>query len=501
MPRRFLCILLCLCLFSAGAHADFETVPTRSIFSLAYDRLQTAIKRNRAVSWSMSIVPTQVRGFSGHSLEALSALFHEMEIAGQIHPASQGGYVDASLLVDGHEVISFGQTVQDGYTGLNLGDGWIVFPTGSEQDVAALLSLDALGMELLDMDYEQIRAGSIPFLTSMNASGIRLWSLASPFSETNNHRSVPSGATSHATDYELDTYALRSVLGNWVDELSMGDLTLGLPGTAFSLGVSEEAYDAFVEKLRSFTQTVELSKPLKFGLAFGEGDILCSANGRGTLREDSGTRNISYTYRCDLGKKEISGSVQLDFRPREWDTLVLNGSWSTKSNGRSTASDKMSFTASGEYDGLPYYIKIKSNMANQYTLDDNSLLTEGISGTFYALVEYDDATVGELTITREGATKSYPGLTSALRIEDTYNVSLRDAEGIVFEGDITLSFYVSHGATELPDVLTDAYSLEALTADEIAALQESVTGAYAKARQRFVQMMPTSALTTLIRAY
>lgn len=502
MIRRFTSIFLCLLLMAPVALASsFSEIPDRQTFSLGYDRLQTAIYRERPVSWQARITPVAMDGLQDDAAEIVSAMMSALELSGILQCFKEGGKLEAEIRADGREIGSLGQMTMDGRTGLNLTGQWYSIAQGMEVEAATMLELDELGVSLLTMDYTGLRRGDVPFVSEIYRQGMALWGLASPYAEDSNRLSVPSGATSHGVTYEIDTQALRTILAAWADGLTSNGLSLGLQGSGLSIGVRDDVYEGFVERLRSYARTAELSKPIKLSTAFGEGDVLRTAKGSGTLKESSGRTGISYSYSCELSSTRITRKYKIDFEPTEMDSLVLSCTIRTSSNNKSSAGHDVSLTASGHFDGKPYRIKLDTDMANQYTVDDSGLLMETISGTLTASLKYDGQMVADVTVKRNGTTESSTGLTTAVAVDDLYDVLVKNDERMLFQGQIALSYSVAEGPQEVDNALETAVKLESIDLMSAQVLRDSLQEALAQAKQRLIQSLPASTLGSLMNAY
>lgn len=500
--RKICCILLALFLLVPCAQADLVTVPTSKRFSLAHERLQTAIRRERPVTWHASVQPLAVAGYRDGALDVLTMMLSSLEASGAVLAFKDGGgYMQTSLQSSGREITSIGQYAKDDRTAINLSGDWVSIAQGNETEAAAMLGLDAFSASLLTMRYDDYRDGSVPFVSWVEHFGKRLWALSSPYARDNHGLSVPSGSTSHGTSYDINTQALRSVLSNWVQELTSDGLSIGLAGTGLSFGLSDEAFAAFLQRLSAFANTVEVSQPITFSLAFGEGDILRTAKGSGTLRADGKSTGVSYNYRSDLSDTKVTRSYNLDFQPTAADSLVLKCNWVTTSNNKSNATEELQLTASGYFDSRPYKLTISSAMTNSYGLGDRDLLTEAITGTFHATLVYDGKTVLDISLSREGEGHSYQWLTTDISITERYDVAISNAEGILFAGVVTLGYAVAEGSEEAPDVLETALRMEGLDFIALQKLRESMSAGLADARQLLLQAFPLSAMATLFQAH
>lgn len=500
MLRRILCLLLCFLLAAPMAQAaGFDTMPSREVFSMAYDRLQKAIARERPVSWSVAVSPVAIDGYVEGALETMSAIVSGLELSGSMQCLPEGGRIEATVVSDRREIISIGQITEEDRKGIKLDGEWLSIARNMETEAAALLDLDGFGLSLLRMDYATIRDGDVPFLTAIYDQGIALWGLASPYSQDTNRVSVPSGQTGHGVTYEIDTQGLRSMLGKWADQLSNEGLCLGLAGSDLSISISDETFDAFVAKIRDFASHVEVSKPLKFTTTFGEGDLLRTAKGSGTIAENGKRSGISYAYSCSPSSTRMTRKYKIDFQPAGRDTLVLNGTLLTSSNNKSSGANEIDITASGVYEGEPYKLKLSSNLVNKFSMDDSGILTEVITGTVTVSLKYAGQTVLDATIKRDGVATSSAGLEPAIDIEDRYDVVVTNDEGSLFEGVITIALGVDDASKDLPDVLADAQRLEDMDFMAVELLRDSLQNGLAGAKQKLLQTLPlSSAITALL---
>lgn len=496
MLRRILCVLLGLTLMLPGyALAGGPEIPSREIFSLAYSRFETALRAGQQVNWGVTIEPSAVQNLEGGALEAYIAMFGALELHGVVQTLQEGGYMSAALASGGQEVASVAQMISEGRTALSFGGEWISTPVGTEAEAAASLQLDEMGKAMFTMDYSSLRAGDIPFLTPVYNAGIRLWQLASPYSYDNNRLRVPSGSTSHGTSYEIDTYAFRGILKEWADELTVGGLSLGLAGTDIHLGVSEEAFAAFVEKVRAFAGTVELYKPLQFNLAFGEEDILRTAKGSGTLQEGNKRTAVSYSYSYSQSSTRVTRKYSLDFQPKEADTLVLSCTWLTSSNNSKSGAQEITINASGVYNGQPYRVKVSSEMVNKYALGENGALTEVITGTMTGSITYAGETVLDITIKRNGEMASGANQ-RAVTIVDAFDTTLKNEQGTLFEGTITLSLTLEEEPAKMPSMET-ARRLEDMDMLEVELVRDEMSEAMLAAKRNLIRVLSVSAIKAL----
>lgn len=502
MLRRVVSLLVCLLLIAPTAlAAGFDTIPSREIFSMAYDRLQKAIKRERPVMWQVTITPEATDSYADGAAEAINTIISVLELNGNVQCNKDGGRFEVNILSDRSEIGSIGQVNQEERTGLNLNGDWLSIQRGMETEAAVILDLDSFGRSLLMMDYSGIREGTIPFLTTAYNQGITLWELASPYSADSNRLSVPSGSTGHGMVYEIDTAAFRAIVSKWVDQLVNEGLSVGIPGTEFTFGISDEKFDAFASRMRSFGEASEVTQPIKLTMAFGEGDLLRTAKGSGTIAHDGKRKGVSYNYRCDLSSTRLTRKYNIDFAPNSADTLVLTGTWLNSSNNKSSGAHEIAFTVSGMFDGQPYRLKISNNLVNKYGLDDAGILSENITGTLKASLTYAGATVAEVTVKRDGQATSSAGLTTGVSIVDNYDVHITNDAGTIFKGLVSVGYDVADGTQELPDVLADATKLEDMDFIDMEILRESLYDVLATAKQRLVQALPLSAMAALLTPY
>lgn len=492
MQRRvsfFTIACLLVCLIVPAAHASFADLPDREVFSLAWERVEKALARERPVTWSVEIVPQAV----GAGGEVMQALLSSLSLEGLLRCAADGGMLTASLRADGHEIGALGQVNDGARTALYLGEDWISIDHERAPEAASMLQLDSLCLALLHFDYASLKNGSIPFVTPLYEQGIALWGLASPYSQDSDRLSVPSGATGHAVTYEIDTDGLRQILRRWADGLSIDGLTVGLTGTALSFGVSQEALDAFARRVRGWADIVEVAKPIKLSTTFGEADVLRTARGSGTLSEDGRRTGISYQYTCSLSSTRITRKHTIDFRPTMMDGVNLTMTLLTSSNGKTSGANEIHVNAKGTFDGQPYQLRIKSEMVNKYGRTEAGELTETITGTLTASLVYGEETLFDVTIDRTGEAVSSPGLTTAVGLSETLHARLSGAGGLLFEGDILLRLDVPEGSPALPDVFETAIQLENLDFIKLEALRESLKETSLRTKQRLMQALPAGA--------
>lgn len=502
--KSLICLLLCLVLFAPGALAasgNVTEIPTKEDFSLAHARLDKAIYRERPVTWRATITPTALDGYEGGAMTAMAAMMSSLELSGTLQCFKEGGMLEASLISGGREIATFGQMAKDDRTAINLTGEWYSTTRGMEQEAASSLGLDDFGISLLNMDYDGMRAGDIPFLSAIYREGMKLWGLASPYSEDSNRLSVPSGATGHGVTYEIDTQGLRTMLREWSQGLKNEGFSLGFAGTDLSLGISDEAFDAFVVKAQAFAETAELSKPIKFSTTFGEGDVLRTAKGSGTLQADGKRSNISYNYSCNLSNTRITRKYSIDFQPRNADTLVLSCTWVTSSNNQKSGAEEVTITASGVYDGEPYRIKINSSMVNKYAVGDDGILHEQITGTVTGSLKYADVLVADVTVKRDGQNWSTTGLTTGIRIEDSYDITVKNSETTLFAGVLNMAYEVADGTQETPDVLADAHKLEEMDFMDLESLRASMGDALSMTEEKLMQSLPLAAMEAILASY
>ncbi len=498
MRRRLLCLFtLAFILLSPRAMADLPQIPSRYTFSMGHERLQSAIDGGRAVNWSSRIEPTAVLSADGASLSILQTLLGAIELSGTLQCFKDGGWFEAALTSGGHEVASLGQIKQNGRIGLNLGGDWISVPQGEEAQAAAMLMLDGTGASLMSLDYSGFKGGGVPVLSTLCRLGEDLWSLASPYCTDNLRMSAPSGYTSHATTYTVDTAAFRSILREWADDLNADDFELGLSGTDFTFGIDEGMFDALIAKTRAFAETVELSKPIVINMAFGEGDVLRSAKGSGTLQEGNKKTKISLNYTCSLSSTRITHKLDIDFQPQNGDTLSLNATWLTSSNNKKSGAQDLTLSASGNYDGQPYRIKIQSEMVNKYALTDDGWLSEEIRGTTALSIKYANKLILDANVKRTGITRSGTGK-SDITTNDQYDMTLKNEEGTLFQGVVSLDL-AAQTSVDTPDLA--AVRVEDMDFAAIETLRASLSETTAQAKENLIEALPPAAMEALLGAY
>lgn len=478
MKRRLPCLIcFALMMLVSTASADIPQIPTRSTFSLGFDRLQASLEKGRQVRWSIQVDPDE----SGVDSAAAP---DQAVLSGVLQCLDDGGYLEVEVLSGGRQILSAAQLKSGGRIGLNIGGEWISITEEAEGQAAEALMFDSWGEALLAFDYDGIRAGDTPFITPLYNAGIRIWELATPYGVDNNRMSVSSGATSHALTYTVDTAAARSILSDWAGELDNSGLMVGLAGTEMSFGVSDDAFAAFVEKVSEFSRTLELSKPITVNMTFGEGDVLRSAKASGTLLEGNKRTGISYAYSCSLSSTRITRKYSVDFQPKIGDTLVLSCTLLTSSNNSKSGAHEVTISASGVYNGQPYRLKYNEELVNKYKLDGNSLLTEIITGKITASLTYAGETVFDIKVNRNAQTESALGQ-EALFISDVYDVTLKNNTETLFVGVVSIEYEVGEGSVALPDV-AEMIKVEELDFIQTESIRVSLAESIARAKLKIM---------------
>lgn len=485
MNRRLLsvcCFFLCLALFLPTALC--EQLPGRDRFSLAYDRLTRSVSMGRSVGFSVNIQPT---GGDGGVQDAFLRMMGEMELSGLIQCfLDGGGWLSASAAVSGQEIASVEQLERDGRICLRFGDEWISIAEGEEAQGMALLTMDAFGQALISFDYGGIRKGSVPFVTPIVGNSMRLWELASPWSEDNNYLSAASGSTSHGTTYKIDTYGFRTILTEWAEGLSRDGLSIGIPGTELQIGLDEEAFEGFRARILSLAASAELSRSIKINMAFGEGDMLSTANGSGTVKTPEGSRDISYTYKASVSKTKITQQYKLNFQPKGADTMVLSMRITTSGNGKQSGQKSISATASGQFDGKPYEFTLESKMTNEFTLAGGKL-AEAIHGTASCKLVYDGETIADIRLTRQSDADSYSDR-NALAIVDRLDLTITNDRETLFSGIVTLSFDISDQPPQPPSA-ENAQPVEWMDFMEIETARATLQTVLSSAQESIVSVL------------
>lgn len=483
--NRLLPLLLCLLILFPAMKAGAAKVPSRDDFSLGYARLQAAIRKWKPVRWSATVSPDAAAAVPEGATDALRTLFSALEFSGVAQCFSDGGgWLEASAMSGGTEIAKIGQMEKDGRIGLNLNGNWISTAEESQSQAVAMLTLDDLGQSLLSLNYKVLRSGDVPFLTPITKYAKRLWELASPYSEDNNRLRVSSGATGHGTSYSIDTAAARDILSKWADELSANGLSLGIAGSGMSIGVSQEAMEGFLGRLRRLAETIEVTKPITFNMAFGEGDLMGNAKGSGTIKDSEGKANVSYSYSCSQSSTRITRKYNLDFQPKQGDTIVLKLTTMTSSNNKSSGAQEISLDMSGRFDGKPYRIKLNTEMVNKYAVGDGDMLAEQITGALKATVEYDGVLVADIAVERTGSTQSAANK-QAVSVDDTYQLDIKDDKGTLFRGKVNLSFGVDEEAQQSPAMKSTQY-IEKMDFIEIEELRGTLQEKLADVKQNLI---------------
>lgn len=488
MRRTSACfaVLLC-CLITASTALAADPLPTNKKFSLAYDRLSESMAKGRPVKWQVSIRPAAGgEGVAG----AMASLMSQREFSGLIQCFLEGGgWLSASFEEDGQQVAAVEQLAQNGNVGLRVGEDWINLGEPASQGVAMLM-LDAFGQSLVEFDYGGMRKVEMPIVSEINKRAMHLWELASPWSDDNNYLQVSKGSTSHGTSYNVDTEGLRSILSEWADGFTVEALSLGVPGTDVSVGVTQEMLDGFVQRLKTLSTTAEMSKNFKMNMAFGEGDMLASTRGSGTIRTPEGSKGVSYSYSASQSSTRITQKHRIDYQPKGADTLVMSMDSMTSSNNKTSGETRLEVSANGLFDGKPYTIEINSSMQNEYAAQSQEL-TEQIGGTIHGVLTYDGKTVLDVQITRTGTARSH-AVQNALKIEEAYDTVIQNGEGTIFAGVIDMVFEVQ-STQEDPPMLDTAQRIDGMDFMEIEALRSGLEGMLMSAKDTLANMFPGKA--------
>jgi len=496
LTRKLISVALCLLLISPAAAADDASqIPSRSVFSMAYSRLQGAIENEEPVSFSVKADVEEWPGMEGDLLSAFANAVRETEIRGTAQTYKDGGgYLDVAALLYGKPLLSLGQMAYDGRVGLKLNDEAVSVDRAQSVEAAAMLTLDDLGKALLDMDYTGLREGNVPFLTAVYQAGLRLWYLAMPYGRDNEYLKAPSGPTSHGITYSIDTQALRFLLTAWADELSRDDFVVGLRGTELSFGVSEAAFDEFVGKIRAFADTVEVVSPITFNMAYGAGDLLQTARGSGTIRAGGQRTSVSYRYTCGVSGTRITRKYSIDFQPRGGDTVVLVCTWLTSSNNVKSGAHEVTLDISGTYDGQPYRVKANSEMVNKFALDNDGILSEVITGKAALSVKYGGVKVMDITVKRNGETLSALEQ-SGVSIAESFHTTIVTRAGALFKGTVTVQLRTGTPG-EMPALYTES-AIERLDFSEVEGLRNSLSGALEEAERNLKAALPAAIMQAL----
>lgn len=382
MRLRFLTCLLCLTLLATPALAQTNE-PTRAIYCRGIERLQDALSQGRAVQWTLTMDPEETDLLSGGARILLSAL----SLGGLTWAGESGGTLSLALQTDGETVLRLQQKTADGLTGLNVDGTWFAADAALTAQDAQSLPFGTLGALLLLFDYDALREGEIPYLTPVYDSGETLWRLASPYVWDNDRLSTGSGQTSHALTYQIDTQGFREIadeFATWLEESHL-----------FLPGISQQSVDAFIEKVRVLAQSAVVSQDLKANVTFGEGDLMRTAKMSGTVQTNGHSAGVSYTYSCGVSNTRLTRKYSLRYEPSQGDTVSLSATYLTSCSGNGGAAQQLSVSASGEYDGQPYSIRLQSDITNRYSLDEKDALEEALTGELSAKVQYAGETVLE----------------------------------------------------------------------------------------------------------
>ncbi|MCL1795739.1 MAG: hypothetical protein FWG37_02490, partial [Clostridia bacterium] len=440
--------------------------PTRNRFSLGYRRLFEAMAKGRLVGWGIAVYPDAP---NENVAEAFAHTMGWFEFSGLIQCFLEGGgWLDVQVADSGVEIASIEQIARDGLVSLNVGDGWVSVGADEGYELS-MLTTGILGELFFAFDYASIRQGTVPLMTAVTNSGMRLWELASPWSEDNNYLQVSQGSTSHGTSYNIDTAGFRSILSDWAESIPRDIFSFTVPNTDRMVGMRGDVIEAFIGRVKQLASSAELSQRLKINLAFGEGDFLQRARGSGTIRTSGGSKGISYDYTASLTDRKLTSRQRINFQPAGApDTIVLDVRRSSSSNGKDAAADSVSASVRGLFDDKPYSFEYKADMNNRYSVQDG-LLTETITGSASCSLSYDGRPIFDMLLTRDGATNSYAAQ-NFLHIEDSYHADVA-ADGVtLFSGVIALSFHMDEQPSQAPEDI-DVRSIELMDFMEIEAFR------------------------------
>lgn len=499
MKRSFLLALIFLLCWSfcPAGHADLPKTPGRYTFMMAQERLWEAFSRGNPVFWNVRATPGAFYGYELGTLDLLQSILSKMEISGVIQSdGKETGWIDFAVLMNKERISSFSQMKREGRVGMQINSDWFSIAEDEEDRAFSMLSFDPFAWSLLSFPYDQIRPAETPFVAPLRKLGLRLWELASPWSEENNYATARSGETSHGLTYKIGTTAARSILSEWASLLSIEQFQYGLEGTDFFIGIDEDQFAQFVERLRHLSQIVELPSELVINMAFeGGGDTLSYAKGSGAIKVDGKRSDVSIRYTCDTSKKRSKYHLTIDFQPKHSDTLALDLSVSRESNNKNRASYSVKLNAHGLFDGIPYQIRYNTELANNYQLADDGLLMENITGTVGASVTYNQATVAEITIRQESKGVSMLGQRSVL-VQHTYETTIRNDGGVLFSGPVTLALEIKDGPQEPPS-MDGTLHIEAMDFIELESLRESIANAQETLKQNVLDVL--SPVTNIVQ--
>lgn len=499
--RRWISVLLALCVTVAAAvsfaEPAREPLPTRSVFSKAYERLFEAVQSGRALRFDVRVEPEAVRDYASAAMTALSAMVGAVTLSGEVAAAEDGGMFTVGVNMNGATVASFGQSERDGGVALMVDGEWIGADAEADGQLSEAIGLGEAGAALLSLDYAGLRNGDVPFFTVLGDQLELFWLLASPYSEDNGNLHLSSGATSHGMTYTIDTDAFREIMTEWVEGFTREGLSFGIPGTPLTLGATPEGFDALMLSLRAFAQTATLSGPVKMNMVFGEGDVLRSARLKGTLLEGKRKTDFSFNYSCAVTKTRITRKYSLDFRPKTGDTIVLSATSLTSSNGKTSGAQNFSLSASGTFGGEPYRIKCDSELVNRFSVANDGFLGERVTGKTAFSVKYANSTVVDASIQHDGNARSAQAMQD-ISANETFDIAVKTAAGALFQGTITLSL----AAGDKPDAPPAAVAqVSEMDADQLYALRVKIENAFSNARIGLIAALPSEAMEALLNAY
>ena len=257
----------------------------------------------------------------------------------------------------------------------------------------------------------------------------------------------------------------------------------------------EEIPQVLKTKLEDFAFSAEMRNTMKFNLTYGEGDMLRSARGSGTIRYQGRSAGFSFRYSASASSTRITRSWRIAYEPEKGDTMNLNLNTITSSSGNGRAAQQTDLSVSGRWDEHTYRIRFKTDFLNRYELTDEGL-SELITGTLGASVKYAGNVLFQVDAKRNGNTQKSGQEAQA---SETWTGQVLSGEDVLFDGAVTLN--MKNGGAGLKDTLMVpvALSVEDETSfEQVRALwQESAK----QVRQAFLNALDEESVQLMLNAY
>ncbi len=402
-------LLICQIFFLSGSFA--EHIPTRDRFSVGWDKIYQIEKRGVPIRFDLSIDPEAISGFQNNAQDGVLAMIRALSLSGVMTVNNGLTELDFTAFSNTDQIASISRRNNGVDSAVSLND---MIVSGSDDQLESFAVsagfIGALG------DLFAWQSGS-PLKTLITDQVRVIWGLASPY-ERDVNVSVASGQTSHGVTYQLDNDAFHNVMQGWI-----GQLPDGYP-------------EELLIKLKQFAQQAVVPKNLRFTLAYGEGDVLRSATGSGSIKYNGKTASLHFRYTCTLSSTRISKSWSLSYEPDKGDTLNLRLSTLTSSNGKSRGANETELVVRGKWNDHAYRIKVTMNYLNRFTTDTNGVLTELLTGEAKASLRYGGIDLFSLTAKRNGVAESG---SDSVTVNETWRGEIENSDGLHFSGALTIS--------------------------------------------------------------